>query len=52
MALDAMTTDAVRERVLDKAEELYYGRGVQAVGMDALTLADRSGSIGACASKR
>ncbi|MFG3496643.1 TetR/AcrR family transcriptional regulator [Streptomyces sp. NPDC047886] len=33
---DAGTADAVRTRVLDAAEELFYGRGVQAVGMDAV----------------
>ncbi|MFE4669886.1 TetR/AcrR family transcriptional regulator [Streptomyces sp. NPDC056716] len=27
---------AVRERALDAAEELFYGRGVRAVGMDAV----------------
>ncbi|GAA2340591.1 TetR/AcrR family transcriptional regulator [Streptomyces cuspidosporus] len=31
--------EATRERVLDAAEELYYGRGVQAVGMDAVRTA-------------
>ncbi|MEU0810652.1 TetR/AcrR family transcriptional regulator [Streptomyces sp. NPDC005970] len=36
-----MTVDleATKERVLDAAEELYYGRGVQAVGMDAVRTA-------------
>lgn len=28
--------DAVRERVLDAAERLYYARGIQSVGMDEL----------------
>lgn len=28
--------ETARERVLDAAEELFYGRGVQAVGMDAV----------------
>lgn len=36
-----MTVDLeeTKERVLDAAEELYYGRGVQAVGMDAVRTA-------------
>ncbi|MFE0806351.1 TetR/AcrR family transcriptional regulator [Streptomyces sp. NPDC058848] len=28
--------EAVREQVLDAAEQLFYGRGIQAVGMDAV----------------
>ncbi|MEV1023167.1 TetR/AcrR family transcriptional regulator [Streptomyces sp. NPDC050264] len=28
--------EAVRERVLDAAQKLFYGRGIQAVGMDAV----------------
>ncbi|MFC5187172.1 TetR/AcrR family transcriptional regulator [Actinomadura harenae] len=31
--------DAVRERVLDAAERLFYGQGIQAVGMDAVRTA-------------
>ncbi|NBM21080.1 TetR family transcriptional regulator [Streptomyces sp. GC420] len=31
-----MDVETAKERVLDAAEELYYGRGVQAVGMDAV----------------
>ncbi|MEV3988721.1 TetR/AcrR family transcriptional regulator [Streptomyces sp. NPDC049837] len=31
-----MDTEAARTRVLDAAEELFYGRGIQAVGMDAV----------------
>ena len=36
-----MTVDLeeTKERVLDAAEELYYGRGVQTVGMDAVRTA-------------
>jgi AcrR family transcriptional regulator len=32
----AMTDDAARERLLDAAEGLFYARGIQAVGMDAV----------------
>ncbi|MFD8194665.1 TetR/AcrR family transcriptional regulator [Streptomyces wuyuanensis] len=28
--------EATRERILDAAEELFYGQGIQAVGMDAV----------------
>ncbi|OKK03663.1 TetR family transcriptional regulator [Streptomyces sp. CB03234] len=31
-----MDTEAARSRVLDAAEELFYGQGIQAVGMDAV----------------
>ncbi|MFG3205332.1 TetR/AcrR family transcriptional regulator [Streptomyces sp. NPDC048192] len=31
-----MDTDPVRERILDAAEDLFYARGIQAVGMDAV----------------
>jgi AcrR family transcriptional regulator len=31
-----MDDDAARERLLDAAEALFYGRGIQAVGMDAV----------------
>jgi len=31
--------DALRERVLDAADALYYARGIQAVGMDELRTA-------------
>ncbi|MEE1757417.1 TetR/AcrR family transcriptional regulator [Streptomyces sp. SP18CS02] len=31
-----METEATRERILDAAERLFYGQGVQAVGMDAV----------------
>ncbi len=31
-----MDDDPARARLLDAAEELFYGRGVQAVGMDAI----------------
>ncbi|MET9431129.1 MULTISPECIES: TetR/AcrR family transcriptional regulator [unclassified Streptomyces] len=31
-----MDDEAARTRVLDAAEELFYGRGIQAVGMDAV----------------
>ena len=31
-----MTDDAARERLLDAAEGLFYARGIQAVGMDAV----------------
>ncbi|MEU9080099.1 TetR/AcrR family transcriptional regulator [Kitasatospora sp. NPDC004745] len=31
--------DDARERILDAAEELFYGQGVQAVGMDAVRAA-------------
>ncbi len=31
-----MDTDAARTRILDAAEELFYGQGIQAVGMDAV----------------
>ncbi|MEU7281695.1 TetR/AcrR family transcriptional regulator [Streptomyces sp. NPDC045431] len=31
-----MDGEATRERILDAAEELFYGRGVRAVGMDAV----------------
>ncbi|MFF8289565.1 TetR/AcrR family transcriptional regulator [Streptomyces sp. NPDC016309] len=34
-----MGTEEARARVLDAAEELFYGRGVQAVGMDAVRAA-------------
>ncbi|NUS84692.1 MAG: TetR/AcrR family transcriptional regulator [Streptomyces sp.] len=34
-----MDLEETKERVLDAAEELYYGRGVQAVGMDAVRTA-------------
>jgi AcrR family transcriptional regulator len=29
-------TDLARERILDAAEDLFYARGIQAVGMDAI----------------
>src|SRR5215831_3143062 len=32
----AMDDDAARTRLLDAAEELFYARGIQAVGMDAI----------------
>ena len=31
-----MDTDLARERILDAAEELFYARGIQAVGMDVI----------------
>ena len=31
-----MDTDLARERILDAAEDLFYARGVQAVGMDVI----------------
>ena len=31
-----MDADSAREQVLDAAEELFYARGIQAVGMDAI----------------
>jgi AcrR family transcriptional regulator len=31
-----MDQEAARTRVLDAAEELFYGRGIQSVGMDAI----------------
>ena len=31
-----MDDDAARERLLDAAEGLFYARGIQAVGMDAV----------------
>ncbi|MFH7339322.1 TetR/AcrR family transcriptional regulator [Streptomyces sp. KHY 26] len=31
-----MSTDPTRERILDSAEELFYARGIQRVGMDAV----------------
>ncbi|GHB82528.1 TetR family transcriptional regulator [Streptomyces cirratus] len=31
-----MDTDPVRESILDAAEDLFYARGIQAVGMDAV----------------
>ncbi|WP_042394323.1 TetR/AcrR family transcriptional regulator [Streptacidiphilus carbonis] len=31
-----MDTDLARERILDAAEDLFYARGIQAVGMDAV----------------
>lgn len=31
-----MDTDLARERILDAAEDLFYARGIQAVGMDAI----------------
>ncbi|MFJ5262220.1 TetR/AcrR family transcriptional regulator [Streptomyces sp. NPDC088387] len=34
-----MESPAVREQALDAAEELFYGRGVQTVGMDAVRAA-------------
>lgn len=34
-----MDSAAARERVLDAAEELFYGRGVQSVGMDEIRTA-------------
>ncbi|MER7111919.1 TetR/AcrR family transcriptional regulator [Streptomyces sp. NPDC000229] len=34
-----MDTEETRARVLDAAEELFYGRGIQAVGMDAVRTA-------------
>ncbi|MEU6208143.1 TetR/AcrR family transcriptional regulator [Micromonospora musae] len=34
--MPTQTDDELRERVLDVADRLYYGRGIQAVGMDAL----------------
>ncbi|MES2095056.1 MAG: TetR/AcrR family transcriptional regulator [Actinomycetota bacterium] len=36
-----MVDEQVRERVLEAADRLYYGRGVQSVGMDELRLASR-----------
>lgn len=36
--------DAARERVLAAAEELFYARGIQAVGMDAVRTASGSHS--------
>lgn len=32
----ATTVDDVRERILDTADRLFYGRGIQSVGMDEL----------------
>ncbi|WP_394940360.1 TetR/AcrR family transcriptional regulator [Psychromicrobium sp. YIM B11713] len=29
-------TDSLREHIIETADELYYGRGIQTVGMDAL----------------
>lgn len=34
-----MVDEQVRERVLEAADRLYYGRGIQSVGMDELRLA-------------
>ncbi|MFJ5303073.1 TetR/AcrR family transcriptional regulator [Streptomyces sp. NPDC088350] len=34
-----MDSDVAREQALDAAEKLFYGRGVQAVGMDAVRTA-------------
>lgn len=34
-----MADEQVRERVLEAADRLYYGRGIQSVGMDELRLA-------------
>ncbi|MEU5564358.1 TetR/AcrR family transcriptional regulator [Micromonospora musae] len=34
--MPTQTDDELREQVLDVADRLYYGRGIQAVGMDAL----------------
>ncbi|TYC05134.1 TetR/AcrR family transcriptional regulator [Micromonospora sp. WP24] len=34
--MPTQTDEELREQVLDVADRLYYGRGVQAVGMDAL----------------
>lgn len=34
-----MDAETAKERVLDATEELFYGRGVQAVGMDAVRTA-------------
>ncbi|WP_042380961.1 TetR/AcrR family transcriptional regulator [Streptacidiphilus melanogenes] len=31
-----MDTDLARERILDAAEDLFYARGIQAVGMDVI----------------
>jgi len=33
---DGMDSETAKTRVLDAAEELFYGRGVQAVGMDEI----------------
>ena len=33
---ESSTTDPARERILDAAEDLFYARGIQAVGMDAV----------------
>ncbi len=37
-----MTSDSVRERVVDAADRLFYGRGIGSVGMDAVR--DESGA--------
>ncbi|RKN15015.1 TetR/AcrR family transcriptional regulator [Micromonospora musae] len=34
--MPTQTDEELREKVLDVADRLYYGRGIQAVGMDAL----------------
>ncbi|MEU5537937.1 TetR/AcrR family transcriptional regulator [Streptomyces sp. NPDC020362] len=34
-----MQEDPIRTRILDAAEELFYGQGIQAVGMDAVRTA-------------
>ncbi|MEV6369529.1 TetR/AcrR family transcriptional regulator [Micromonospora musae] len=34
--MPTQTDEELREQVLDVADRLYYGRGIQAVGMDAL----------------
>lgn len=33
---ETLDTDLARERILDAAEDLFYSRGVQAVGMDVI----------------
>ncbi|MEU9993331.1 TetR/AcrR family transcriptional regulator [Streptomyces sp. NPDC048045] len=35
----AMQEDPIRTRILDAAEELFYGQGIQAIGMDAVRTA-------------
>ncbi|MGO4418910.1 TetR/AcrR family transcriptional regulator, partial [Streptomyces sp. MCAF7] len=34
-----MELEATEQRILDAAEELLYGRGIQSVGMDAIRTA-------------
>jgi AcrR family transcriptional regulator len=33
---DTLDTESARERILDAAEDLFYARGIQAVGMDVI----------------